>query len=140
MTLGLIPNDENAFDDESLETYRRSLKCLLWAHHAAELALQWPVDELAGELAGDPDYANKILGIYPMLRVERSSAAYRDAVAAQMLDHVRAALLLGGVDLSEDRLRTPINYAALPQFPGIEACEVDGLVLDLKILPWGEAG
>lgn len=140
MALALIPNGEDAFDDDGLETYRCSLKWLLWAHHAAETALQWPVDELAMEVAGDPAYAKKIVGIYQMLIVERASAAFRDAVAAQMLDHVRVALLRSGIDVSEDRLTMPIDYARVPQFPGLDAWEVNGLVVDLKTLPRVEGG
>lgn len=131
MSFGLKPDEEGAFNDESLEPYRQCLKWLLWAHRAAEDALQWPVADLALEVAGDPVYAQKTLDIYKMLLVERSAAAYREAVAEQMVDHVRAALLQGGVSLGEEIFATPIDYRRVPQFPGLEASEVNCLVVDL---------
>lgn len=132
MKLGLEPNDEGAFIDESLDPYRCCLKWLLWAHHAAEEALQWPVDDLAMEVAGDPAYAKKTLDIYKMLIVERSSAAFREAVAEQMLDHVRTALLRGGIELGDEIFERPIDYARVPRFRGLEAGEVNCLVVDLQ--------
>lgn len=131
MKLGLIPDPEGAVNDESLDPYRSCLKWVLWAHYAAEMALQWPVDELAMEVAGCPDYAKKIVNIYKMLVVERSSADFRETVAVQMLDHVRGALLRGGVDLS-DAIETDIDRAIVPQFPGLYPWEVNCLVVGLK--------
>lgn len=132
MTLGLVPDAEGAFPDESLAEYRRCLKWLLWAHHAAESALQWPVEELVLEVVGDPAWGKKVLNIYKMLLVERSWAAYREAVAEQMLDHVRAVLQQSGIPLGEDLLDTPIDYAVVPKFFGLEPYEVNCLVVNLR--------
>ena len=132
MTLGLVPDAEGAFPDESLAEYRRSLKWLLWAQHAAENVLQWSVEDLVLEVADDPARGKQVLNIYKILVVERSSAAFREAVAEQMLDHVRAVLQQSGISLREDLFDTPIDYAVVPKFFGLEPDEVNCLVVNLQ--------
>ncbi|MBS0368622.1 MAG: hypothetical protein JSS57_05415 [Proteobacteria bacterium] len=100
--------------DDPVSAYRSALQWSLMTLDAVEEALHFPVASLAAELACDGDYAHTVIESYKMLRIERAVARARERCAAQVLDHLHAALWQSGRLPSDDALHLPLDLTHLP--------------------------
>lgn len=120
-----VAPDDKEFPAEVTEKVHNSLLWGLWAADAAEDALQWPVDELAAEVAQRPDYGRKIQDILKMLLIEQRVAPLRAELINEMVGHVRAALVQAGLDASDVLMEAPIDFDVVPRFGGVAASDVN---------------
>lgn len=128
----MLKIDSNArrnerYPSERMEESRGVSLWSIWTLYAAEEALQWPIRELAQEMAARPDYAHRILQVYKMAILDQKFDEHRRRIADEILGHIRAALIHSGIEVTTDMITEPIDYDAVPKHCGIEAWELNAL-------------
>lgn len=121
------PRRDDRYPSERMEESRSVSLWSIWTLYAAEEALQWPVGELAQEMAARPEYAHRIIQVYKMAILDQKFDEHRRRIADEILGHIRAALVHSRIEVTADMLAEPIDYDAVPNHCGIEAWELNDL-------------
>lgn len=118
---------DERYPSERMEESRSVSLWSIWTLYVAEEALQWPVGELAQEMAARPEYACRIIQAYKMALLDQKFDEHRRRVTEEIVGHIRAALIHSRIEVTEEMLTAPIDYHEVPNHCGIEPWELNSL-------------
>jgi len=127
----LLPPDEG-LSDEAIRTCSDSLGWSVWALGLATDIATFPQDDLASEMACDPEYAGQIVEVYKMMAVERAVSATRERIADDILNRLRNALTQANFLPTGDPLTLPIDYTKVAPCVGIHPDDIHCLRPDVR--------
>ncbi len=119
-----VPIPDQGLSDEAIDTCRDSLGWSVWALGLATDMTALPLDDLATEIALDPDYARQVVQVYKMMAIERATASTRERIADEILDRLRKALTQAKQLPAGDPLSLSIDYNKVAPCFGIHPDDI----------------
>jgi hypothetical protein len=127
----LLPPDKG-LSDEAIQTCNDSLSWSVWALGLATEIATFPVDDLAREMAADPDYAAQVIEVYKMMAVERVESPIRERIAEEIFTRLRNALRQANHLPAGNPLKLTIDYTKVAPCYGLHPDDINCLRPDLR--------
>ena len=127
-----LPMLDQGLSDEAIETCKTSLGWSIWALSLAMEITTFPLEDLATEIAMDPDYAGQAVEVYKMMAIERAISSTRERIADEILERLRKALIQANQLPAGDPLSLPIDYNKVGPCFGTHPDDVHCLRLDRR--------
>lgn len=127
-----LPMFDQGLSDEAIETCNHSLGWSVWALSLATEIMTFPGEDIATEMAMDPNYADRVVEVFKMMSIERASAATRERIADEILDRLRKALIQANRLPAGDPLSLSIDYGKVGPCFGIHPDDVHCLRPDRR--------
>ncbi|MGE5472217.1 MAG: hypothetical protein ACM3X0_15580 [Bacteroidota bacterium] len=127
-----LPTSDKGLSDEDIQVCMNSLGWSVWALTLGTETTIFPVEDLATEIAMDPDYAGRVVEVYKMVAIERALSGIRERIADEILDRLRKALIQADLLPTGNPLSLPIDYNKVGRCSGIHPDDIHCLRPDRR--------